>query len=79
MEFGAIERDIYIDAPPEVVFEVVSKPEHVARWWPDEAAYEVVPGATGSISFGDAVEQFAVIELKPPRLAPCAATLSVRP
>lgn len=45
MEFGTIEREIYVEASPEVVFEVVSSPEHVRRWWPDEAPSD--PG-TGS-------------------------------
>jgi uncharacterized protein YndB with AHSA1/START domain len=67
MEFGVIEREIYIDASPDVVFEVVSKPEHVAQWWPDEAAYEVTPGAGGTITFGkDTVEQLTVVEVQPP-------------
>ena len=37
MEYGSIEREIHVDAPPEVVFEVVSRPEHIQEWWPDEA------------------------------------------
>jgi uncharacterized protein YndB with AHSA1/START domain len=32
MEFGTIEREIYIEATPEVVFEVVSSPGHVQQW-----------------------------------------------
>ena len=28
MEFATIEREIYVEASPEVVFEVVSSPEH---------------------------------------------------
>ena len=40
MEFGTIEREIYVEAAPEVVFEVVSNPDHVKQWWPDEAHYE---------------------------------------
>ena len=40
MEFGTIEREIYVEASPEVVFEVVSSPEHLKEWWPDDARYE---------------------------------------
>ena len=29
MEYGSIEREIYVDASPEVVYEVISKPEHM--------------------------------------------------
>ena len=52
VELGSIERELFIDAPPEVVFEVVSDPRHVAEWWADAATYEPVPGSTGTISFG---------------------------
>ena len=43
MEYGSIEREIHIDATPEVVYEVISTPEHLREWWPDEA--ELEPGA----------------------------------
>ena len=43
MEHGTIERELHIDASPEVVFDVVSNPEHVRQWWPDEAEYPPVP------------------------------------
>src|SRR3954449_5263973 len=53
MEFGTIEREIHIDASPEIVFQVVSSPEHLREWWPDEARYEPVPGSGGGVVFGD--------------------------
>jgi len=52
MEFGSIEQSIYIDAAPEVVYDVVSSPEHMARWYVDEAVYETVPGGSGHFVFG---------------------------
>jgi len=71
VEFGTIEREIYVEASPEVVFEVVSSPEHVRRWWPDEARYEPVAGSTGEILFGGrpggATVQITVLEAQPPR------------
>lgn len=72
MEFGAIERVVYIDASPEIVFEVVSSPDHLKRWWPDDARYESTPGAAGEIVFGDreaggTVVGFAVVDASPPR------------
>jgi uncharacterized protein YndB with AHSA1/START domain len=71
MEFGTIEREIHIDASPEVVFDVVSRPEHLRQWWPDDARYDVVPGAAGEIVFGDVgaggmVVGFTVEESEPP-------------
>jgi len=72
MEFGTIEREIHIDAPPEIVFEVVSRPEHLREWWPDEARYEPTPGSQGEIVFGDPAAGggtvgFTVVNVRPPR------------
>ena len=47
---------------------VVSRPEHVKQWWPDEAGYDPTPGSVGQISFGDTVENFTVVDVQPPRL-----------
>ncbi|MBL1080157.1 SRPBCC domain-containing protein [Nocardia sp. 2] len=68
-EFGSIEREIYVDAAPEVVFEVVSKPEHISEWWTDDASFTVRPGATGEFVWGDRVDVVAmsVVEVDPPR------------
>jgi uncharacterized protein YndB with AHSA1/START domain len=72
MEFGTLEREIYVEASPEIVFEVVSSPDHIQQWWPDEARYEPVPGASGEIVFGDRdaggkVMAFTVVDSTPPR------------
>jgi uncharacterized protein YndB with AHSA1/START domain len=73
MEYGTIEREIRVEATPEVVYEVISRPEHMREWWPDEAELEPVPGATGVISFGDRsaptahVVPLTVVEADPPR------------
>ncbi|MEG3633817.1 SRPBCC family protein [Micromonospora palythoicola] len=71
MEYGSIEREIHIDATPEVVYEVVTAPEHLRQWWPDDADLEPVPGATGTIAFGDTpntqVVPLTVVAADPPR------------
>src|SRR5690242_8378003 len=72
MEFGTIQREIYVDASPETVFDVVSSPDHVRQWWPDDARYEPTPGSTGEIVFGDRdaggmVVAFTVVAAQPPR------------
>ena len=73
-EYGTIEREIHIDASPEVVFDVVSSPEHVREWWPNEAEYPAVPGGGGRIGFQDPSQggiawvQFTVVDAVPPRL-----------
>jgi uncharacterized protein YndB with AHSA1/START domain len=72
VEFGTIEREIYVEASPEVVFEVVSTPEHLKEWWPDDARFDPVPGSDGEIVFGDpdaggTVVAFTVVDARPPR------------
>lgn len=51
LEQGTIERELHIDADPEVVFAVISDPDHVTAWWPDEATYDVAPGSSGEVVF----------------------------
>jgi uncharacterized protein YndB with AHSA1/START domain len=73
MEYGSIKREIHIEAQPDVVYEVISKPEHLREWWPDDVQIEAVSGATGVVSFGDRstptahVVPLTVVEADPPR------------
>jgi uncharacterized protein YndB with AHSA1/START domain len=73
MEYGSIEREIHVEAVPEVVYQVISTPEHLREWWPDEAELVPAPGATGVIAFGDRstpeakVVPLTVVEADPPR------------
>ena len=39
-----ISREIVIDAPPAVVWAIVTEPRHVARWFSDEAQIDLRPG-----------------------------------
>lgn len=71
MELASLEREVFAAASSEVVFEVVSRPEHIREWWPDDASYDVTAGATGEIRFGDpadggAVETLTVVDVRPP-------------
>jgi uncharacterized protein YndB with AHSA1/START domain len=73
MDYGMIERELLIEAPPEVVFDVVSNPAHVRQWWPDEAEFSSVSGAPGRIGFDQSDgltlwEQFTVVDAIPHRL-----------
>jgi uncharacterized protein YndB with AHSA1/START domain len=70
MEYGSIEREIHVDAAPEVVFEVVSNPQHMSQWWTDDAEFEPVPGAVGELVWGDRanVVPMTVVTAEPPRL-----------
>jgi len=46
-----IEREILIDAPPEVVWGVVTDPEHVAGWFSDSAEIELRPGGRAILTW----------------------------
>ena len=73
MEFGTIEREVYVDAPPATVFDVVSSPAHIRDWWSAEADVEPVPGATGELTWRDEasgradVVPITVVDAEPPR------------
>jgi uncharacterized protein YndB with AHSA1/START domain len=73
MEYGSIEREIDVAASPDVVFEVISRPEHMREWWPDEARFEPVVGAEGELAWRDADSgettsvEIAVVEVDPPK------------
>jgi uncharacterized protein YndB with AHSA1/START domain len=67
MEYGSIERELHIDAAPEVVYEVISSPEHLREWWPDDAELDPVPGGSGAITFGGSVIPLTVVDADPPR------------
>lgn len=70
-ELGTIEREVYVDASPRVAYDVISRPEHIAQWFPDEASYDVTPGATGTFVFntpdGRVAETITIVEAEPPR------------
>ena len=74
MEFGSIEREIHVDAPPEIVFEVISSPRHIREWW-NGAETDLSPtaGAVAEIAWGrdtaePHIEPLTVVEADPPRL-----------
>lgn len=63
-----------IDASPATVFEVITSPEHLKEWWPDEAVVDPTPGARGELVFGDRasgdaqIPQLTVVDAVPSRL-----------
>jgi uncharacterized protein YndB with AHSA1/START domain len=74
MEYASIEREISIDAPPEVVFEVISQPEYVREWWQAESDVMPTAGATGELVWADGddprahVTPMTVVVAEPPRV-----------
>ncbi len=68
-----IEREIVIEAPPSVVWRVVTEPDQITRWFADHVTLEAVPGGRGSLVFDHpdrASSTFEVVveRVEPPRL-----------
>jgi uncharacterized protein YndB with AHSA1/START domain len=72
MEHGSIERHLHINATPDIVYEVISSPEHLQQWFPDEAHLDPTPGAVGEFSWGDRtspdahIAAITVVHAQPP-------------
>jgi uncharacterized protein YndB with AHSA1/START domain len=76
MSSDTITREIVINASPETVYDVVSRPEHIVKWFSDEADFEPVPDARGVLIWRDketngatTVELTVVIADRPHRFA----------
>jgi uncharacterized protein YndB with AHSA1/START domain len=74
MEYGTIEREVHIAASPEVVFDVISRPEHIRDWWSAETQIEPVAGSAGDLTWRDEasgrtdVVPITVVAVKPHNL-----------
>ena len=74
MEYGTIEREVHIAASPEVVFDVISRPEHISDWWSAETQIEPVSGSTSELTWRDEASgtvdtvPITVIDVKPHHL-----------
>lgn len=72
MEYSSIERELHIDASPEVVFEVISSPDYIRQWWSADADIEPAAGTAGTLTWTDQGSgerkstPFTVVEVDPP-------------
>ena len=48
-----IEHDILIDAPVEIVWAVVTEPEHISGWFSDTVDLDLRPGGAAALSWDD--------------------------
>ncbi len=51
MATDSVEREIVIEASPEVVWGVITEPEQIIRWFSDEAEVEGRAGADGTLTW----------------------------
>ena len=65
----AIEREILIDAPPRVVWSIVTEAQHLAGWLSDEAEIDLRSGGRMLLTWhGHGVYEGRVEAVDPPRL-----------
>ena len=62
----AIERDILIEAPAEVVWRVITEPDQISQWFADRVDLVIEPGAHGYLQFGDQGGPVVVEAVDPP-------------
>lgn len=53
MTVDAITSEIFIDAPVQTVWELVTRPENLNQWWTDDAEFDFAPGGTGHFGWVD--------------------------
>ena len=61
-----IEREILIEAPPEVVWRTITEPDQMSQWFADRVDLVVEPGAHGYMQFGDQGGPVVVETVDPP-------------
>lgn len=61
-----VEREILIDAPPDVVWRTLTEPDQMSLWFADRVDLVVEPGASGYLQFGDQGGPVVVETVDPP-------------
>jgi uncharacterized protein YndB with AHSA1/START domain len=71
MPADRIEREIEIDAPIDVVWAVITEPEHITSWFTDSVELDVRPGAEGRFGWDvKATNRTFVVNVQVERLDP---------
>lgn len=71
MPADRIEREIDIDAPIDVVWRVITEPEHITGWFTDSAELDARPGGEGRFAWeAGATTRAMVVNLRVERLDP---------
>ena len=66
MQGLTIERDVLVEAPPEVVWRTITEPDQMSQWFADRVDLVVEPGAHGYLQFGDQGGPVVVEIVDPP-------------
>ncbi|HTX01263.1 MAG TPA: SRPBCC domain-containing protein [Acidimicrobiales bacterium] len=63
----AIERDVLIEAPAEVVWRTITEPDQMSLWFADRVQLVIEAGAHGYLGFGDQGGPVVVETVDPPK------------
>ena len=66
MPSRAIERQVLIEAPVEVVWRMITEPDQITQWFADKVELVAEPGAHGYMGFGDQGGPVVVETVDPP-------------
>ena len=58
----AIDKDVVIEAPVEVVWRTITEPEQISRWFAERVELELKPGGAGYLRFSKDVGTAIVVE-----------------
>jgi uncharacterized protein YndB with AHSA1/START domain len=68
MSPSAIEKEILIEAPVEVVWHLITEPDQIRQWFADQAEIDLRVGGMGALTFkGNDSYQLQVEAVEPPR------------
>ena len=70
MPADRIEREIEIDAPIDVVWTVITEPEHINNWFTDSAELDLRPGGQGHFALDVKRASRNTVNLRVQRLEP---------
>jgi uncharacterized protein YndB with AHSA1/START domain len=62
----AIEREVLIEAPAEVVWRTITSPDQMSLWFADRVDLAIAPGSHGYMGFGDQGGPVVVETVDPP-------------
>jgi uncharacterized protein YndB with AHSA1/START domain len=62
----AVEREILIEAPVQVVWRTITEPDQISRWFADRVELALEPGGQGYMGFGDQGGPVIVEAVDPP-------------
>jgi uncharacterized protein YndB with AHSA1/START domain len=62
----AIEREVLIEAPAEVVWRIITEPDQIVLWFADRVELVAEPGARGYVHFGEQGGPVVVEIVDPP-------------